>query len=77
MTAGPKRYTAWVQWNSRKTSFTGYVPGIGGTESWGGSMDELKTDMGEKLAERLKARKERQARPGRPPAGYHRIDIKA
>jgi len=73
----PKRYTAWVQWNSRKTSFTGYVPGIGGTESSGGSMDELKADMGEKLGERLKARKERQSRAGKPPPGYHRIDIKA
>jgi hypothetical protein len=73
----PRVYTAWVQWNSRKTSFTGYIPGIGGTESWGGSMDELKGDLSRNLAERLKERGERRSRAGRPPAGYHRIDIKA
>jgi len=77
LTSRPKHYTAWVQWNSRKTSFTGYIPGIGGTESWGGNMDELKATLGENLAARLKARKERQSPSGKPPAGYHRIDIKA
>ncbi len=49
----PKRYMAYIQWNKSKGYYAGYIPGIGGTESWGDDMDDLKGNLRDNLARRL------------------------
>jgi predicted RNase H-like HicB family nuclease len=76
MASRERRYTAYIQWNKRKTLYAGYIPGIGGTEAGGVSMEDLKRNLGETLAERLRERRERVSRQApKPRAGWRRIDI--
>jgi len=73
----PRRYTAYIQWNKRDNYYAGYIPGIGGTETEGVSMDDLKRNLGDVLAERIRERRERARRQAlKPRAGWRRIDIK-
>jgi predicted RNase H-like HicB family nuclease len=77
MAERPKRYTAYIQWNRSKGYYAGYIPGIGGTDSWGDSMGELKANLGDTLARRLKDRPVRAQPAAKPRPGFRRIDIKA
>ena len=73
----PKRYTAYIQWNRQKGYYAGYIPGIGGTETLGDDMDDLKGNLRENLSRRLRERPVRAQPDVKPRPGFRRIDIKA
>ncbi|MEK7476650.1 MAG: hypothetical protein AAB152_13600 [Candidatus Coatesbacteria bacterium] len=74
--ARPKRYTAYIQSNPRRGVFAGYIPGFGGSETWGDDMDGLKENLRVTLARKLAEKRKQAQSPSKPRPGFHRIDIK-
>jgi predicted RNase H-like HicB family nuclease len=72
-----KNYTAYIQWNTRKRLYAGFIPGIPDTEAWGDSMEDLKGNLRRILARRLKELRS-SPRSSNPPrrSGFQRVDIR-
>jgi len=71
----PKRYTAYIQWNARRGWYAGYIPGLGGSETVGDNMDDLKANLRETLTRKIAENRSRAKAQAKPRPGYHRIDI--
>ncbi len=70
-----KTYTAYIQWDPETKLYTGFFPGLIGTESIARTRRELDSALREALGEALKDSGTRRRRRKARPAGYGSIDI--